>query len=106
MKLEELSVGQKVHPVGFRLGTVKTWDSKWYANKEYAEKLHEDLRIRSFLEKKLKNAQVSKILIERAVNKAKVFVYSASPVFIIGSEALVSRISCVTSVRRSTLRSS
>jgi len=84
LQLEELSVGQKVHPVGFRLGTIKTWDSKWYAQKGYAEKLHEDLRIRSFLEKKLKNAQVSKILIERAANKAKVFVYAARPGMIIG----------------------
>ena len=77
-------MGQKVHPVGFRLGTVKTWDSRWYADKGYAEKLHEDLRIRKFLKKRLKNAQVSKIIIERAAAKAKVFVYAARPGMIIG----------------------
>jgi small subunit ribosomal protein S3 len=77
-------MGQKVHPVGFRLGTVKTWDSRWYADKGYAEYLHEDLRIRKFLKKRLKNAQVSKIIIERAAAKAKVFVYAARPGMIIG----------------------
>ena len=77
-------MGQKVHPVGFRLGIVKTWDSRWYADKTYAEDLHEDLRIRKFLKNKLKNAQVSKIIIERAAQKAKVFVYAARPGMIIG----------------------
>ncbi len=77
-------MGQKVHPVGFRLGIVKTWDSRWYADKGYAEDLHEDLEIRRFLKKKLKNAQVSKIIIERAAQKAKVFVYAARPGMIIG----------------------
>ncbi len=77
-------MGQKVHPVGFRLGTVKTWDSRWYADKGYADNLHEDLRIRKFLKKRLKNAQVSKIIIERAAAKAKVFVYAARPGMIIG----------------------
>ncbi|MCP4869059.1 MAG: 30S ribosomal protein S3 [Proteobacteria bacterium] len=77
-------MGQKVHPVGFRLGTVKTWDSRWYAEKGYAANLHEDLQIRKFLKKRLKNAQVSKIIIERAAAKAKVFVYAARPGMIIG----------------------
>lgn len=77
-------MGQKVHPVGFRLGTVKTWDSRWYAEKGYADNLHEDLQIRKFLRKRLKNAQVSKIIIERAAAKAKVFVYAARPGMIIG----------------------
>ena len=77
-------MGQKVHPVGFRLGTVKTWDSRWYADKTYAEDLHEDLRIRKFLKKRLKNAQVSRIIIERAAQKAKVYVYAARPGMIIG----------------------
>ena len=77
-------MGQKVHPVGFRLGIVKTWDSRWYADKTYAEDLHEDLKIRKFLKTKLKNAQVSKIIIERAAQKAKVFVYAARPGMIIG----------------------
>ena len=77
-------MGQKVHPIGFRLGTVRTWDSRWFAEKNYAEYLHEDLRIRQFLEKKLHNAQISRIVIERAANKAKVYVYAARPGMIIG----------------------
>jgi len=82
--MEDLTVGQKVHPVGFRLGTIKTWDSRWYAERSYAQNLHEDLRIRKFLEKRLQNAQVSRITIERAAQKAKVFVYAARPGMIIG----------------------
>ena len=77
-------MGQKVHPVGFRLGTVKTWDSRWFAGKNYADQLHEDLAIRKFLNKRLKNAQVSRIIIERPANKARVFVYAARPGMIIG----------------------
>ena len=77
-------MGQKVHPVGFRLGTIRTWDSRWYADKTYADDLHEDLQIRKFLKQRLKNAQVSRIIIERAAQKAKVFVYAARPGMIIG----------------------
>jgi small subunit ribosomal protein S3 len=77
-------VGQKVHPIGFRLGGVRTWDSRWFAERDYAKHLHEDLRIRRFLEKKLQNAQISRVVIERAANKAKVFVYAARPGMIIG----------------------
>ena len=77
-------MGQKVHPVGFRLGTIKTWDSRWFAGKNYADQLHEDLEIRKFLGKRLKNAQVSRIIIERPANKARVFVYAARPGMIIG----------------------
>ncbi len=77
-------MGQKTHPVGFRLGIIRTWDSRWYADKSYAEDLHEDLRIRKFLKKRLKSAQVSRIIIERAASKAKVFVYAARPGMIIG----------------------
>ena len=77
-------MGQKVHPVGFRLGTIRTWDSRWYADKTYADDLHEDLQIRKLLKQRLKNAQVSRIIIERAAQKAKVFVYAARPGMIIG----------------------
>jgi len=77
-------VGQKVHPIGFRLGTVRTWDSRWYSDKNYSEFLHEDIKIREFLGKKLAGAQVSKVVIERAANKAKVYVYAARPGMIIG----------------------
>ncbi len=77
-------MGQKVHPVGFRLGTVRTWDSRWFSEKNYSEFLHEDLRIREFLRKRLAGAQISKVIIERAANKAKVYVYAARPGMIIG----------------------
>ena len=73
-------MGQKVHPVGFRLGVTRTWDSKWYAGRDYQTLLHEDLRIRAFLKKKLYHAGISRIVIERAVSKAKVFVHAAKPV--------------------------
>lgn len=77
-------MGQKVHPVGFRLGVIRTWDSRWYAEKAYAKNLHEDIAIRKFLKKELFTAQVSRIVIERAANKAKVYVYAARPGMIIG----------------------
>lgn len=77
-------MGQKVHPFGFRLGTIKTWDSRWYAERTFARDLHEDLRIRKFLKERLKAAQVSRIVIERAASKAKVYVYAARPGMIIG----------------------
>ncbi len=77
-------MGQKVHPIGFRLGTIRTWDSRWFAEKNYSEFLHEDLQIRKFLKKRLAGAQVSRVIIERAANKAKVYVYAARPGMIIG----------------------
>ena len=80
-------MGQKVHPVGFRLGVTRTWDSKWYAGRDYQTLLHEDLRIRAFLKKKLYHAGISRIIIERAVSKAKVFVHAAKPGIIIGKRA-------------------
>jgi len=80
-------MGQKVHPVGFRLGVTRTWDSKWYAGRDYQTLLHEDLRIRAFLKKKLYHAGISRIVIERAVSKAKVYVHAAKPGIIIGKRA-------------------
>jgi small subunit ribosomal protein S3 len=80
-------MGQKVHPVGFRLGVTRTWDSRWYAGRDYQTLLHEDLRIRAFLKKKLYHAGISRIIIERAVSKAKVFVHAAKPGIIIGKRA-------------------
>lgn len=77
-------MGQKVHPTGLRLGVTKTWDSRWYAEKDYVRLLHEDLVIRRYLKSKLYQAGVSKIVIERAANKAKVFVHAAKPGMIIG----------------------
>ncbi|MBW2057865.1 MAG: 30S ribosomal protein S3 [Deltaproteobacteria bacterium] len=82
-------MGQKVHPVGFRLGVNKSWDSRWYAEKDFPELLSEDIRIRNFLKKRLFHAGVSKIEIERAANKArkaKVNIYTARPGIIIGKK--------------------
>ena len=77
-------MGQKVHPTGFRLGIVKTWDSKWFASKNYGELLHEDLHIKKFLKQELAHAGIAKIEIERAANKAAVNIYAAKPGIIIG----------------------
>lgn len=65
------TLGQKVHPISFRLGIIKSWDSRWYAEKDYSQLLIEDIRIRDYLKKKLHHAGVSKIEIERAASKAK-----------------------------------
>lgn len=79
-------MGQKVNPIGFRLGVIKTWDSKWYAEGEYAKLLHEDLKLREFLKKRLYHSAISKIEIERAANKAKINIYTARPGLIIGKK--------------------
>lgn len=77
-------MGQKVHPLGFRLGYVKTWSSRWFAGKDYARLLHEDLRIRSLVKEKLYHAGVAKIEIERSGNQIKIHIYTARPGIIIG----------------------
>jgi len=80
-------MGQKTHPFGFRLGIIKTWDSKWFASKNYARFLHEDLTIKRFLKGRLHQAGVSKIEIERAANKdkrAKINIYTSRPGLVIG----------------------
>lgn len=77
-------MGQKVHPVGFRLGVIKTWDSKWYESRNYAKWLHEDIKLREFIKKTLHHAGISKIDIERAANKVKVNVHTARPGIVIG----------------------
>jgi small subunit ribosomal protein S3 len=79
-------LGQKVNPIGFRLGVIKTWDSKWYAEADYAKLLHEDLKIRAFLKKRLYSSGISKIEIERAANKTKINIYTARPGLIIGKK--------------------
>jgi small subunit ribosomal protein S3 len=79
-------MGQKTNPVGFRIGVTRTWDSRWFAKKGYSELLHEDLMIRKFLKKKLFQAGISKIEIERAASKVKVNIYSARPGLIIGKK--------------------
>lgn len=79
-------MGQKVNPISFRLGVIKTWDSKWYAKANYAALLHEDLKLRDFLKKRLYHSGVSKIEIERAANKAKINIFTARPGLIIGKK--------------------
>ena len=79
-------MGQKVHPKGFRLGVIESWDSRWYARREYAELLHEDIKVRNFLKKRLYHAGVSKIEIERAANKAKINIHTARPGIVIGKK--------------------
>jgi small subunit ribosomal protein S3 len=79
-------VGQKVHPKGFRLGVIEGWDSRWYARRDYAELLHEDIKVRNFLKKRLYHAGVSKIEIERAANKAKINIHTARPGIVIGKK--------------------
>jgi small subunit ribosomal protein S3 len=83
------ALGQKVHPIGFRLGFIRSWDSRWFAEKDYPQLLIEDIRIREYLKKKLHHAGVSKIEIERAASKAKkakVSIWTARPGIIIGKK--------------------
>ena len=77
-------MGQKTHPYGFRLGVIKTWTSKWFEDGKYAKWLHEDLKLKGFIKKKLHHAGVSYIEIERAANKAKINIHTARPGIVIG----------------------
>ena len=77
-------MGQKVNPHGLRVGVISDWDSKWYAEKDFADNLVEDYKIREFLKKKLYSAGISKIEIERASDKVKAIVYTAKPGVVIG----------------------
>ena len=80
-------MGQKINPIGFRLGINRTWDSRWFANKnEYGKLLHEDMRIRAALMKDLKQAAISKIIIERPHKKCRVTIHSARPGVVIGKK--------------------
>jgi small subunit ribosomal protein S3 len=79
-------LGQKVNPVGFRLGVIKSWDSRWFAGKEYAKFVEEDFRIRAFLKKKLYHAGISKIEIERWAKRIRLRIYTARPGIVIGKK--------------------
>ena len=79
-------MGQKINPIGLRLGINKTWDSRWFAGEEYANKLHEDLKIRKHVKKALHQAGVAKIIIERTGKKCYVSIHSARPGIIIGKK--------------------
>jgi small subunit ribosomal protein S3 len=77
-------VGQKVHPYGFRVGTLYGWQSNWYADKHYAEQLHEDIAVRKYIKKKLYHAGISKVVIERTGDKMVVNIHTARPGILIG----------------------
>jgi small subunit ribosomal protein S3 len=77
-------MGQKVHPSGFRLGFNKTWRSRWYAEKDYAKLLHEDLALKKDLKKRFSHAGVSRVDVERAANKLKISIFTSRPGIIIG----------------------
>ena len=77
-------MGQKVHPIGMRVGVIRDWDAKWYAEKDFAEFLHEDLKIRKFIATRLADASVSTIEIERAANRVNVSIHTAKPGMVIG----------------------
>ena len=79
-------MGQKVNPIGLRLGINRTWDSRWYADANYADLLHEDLNIRNFLRKRLQQAGVSRIIIERPAKKARITIHTARPGVVIGKK--------------------
>jgi len=79
-------MGQKTHPKIFRIGVIETWDSKWYAERDYSQLLHEDLKIKKFIKGRLFHAGISKIEIERATNKAKINIHTARPGIVIGKK--------------------
>jgi small subunit ribosomal protein S3 len=79
-------MGQKVNPIGLRVGINRTWDSRWFAGKDYAQLLHEDLRLKEYLKERLQQAGVSRIIIERPAKKARVTIHSARPGVVIGKK--------------------
>ena len=96
-------MGQKVNPNGIRLGINRTWSSRWFSSSEYSKLLHQDLEIKKFVEKKLKNASVSKVNIERAAKKLRISIYSSRPGIIIGKkgadiEALKNKLSSLSNL--------
>ena len=79
-------MGQKVNPNGIRLGINRTWSSRWFSKSEYSKLLHQDLEIKNYVEQKLKNASISKVIIERAAKKLRISIYSSRPGIIIGKK--------------------
>jgi small subunit ribosomal protein S3 len=77
-------VGQKVHPIGLRVGIIRDWESKWFAGKDYSDLLHEDIKVREYIAKRLSDASVSKVEIERAANRVNITVHTAKPGMVIG----------------------
>jgi len=81
-------LGQKTNPVGFRLGIIKTWDSNWFDEKNFAEKLQEDLKLRKYIRNRMKNAGISKIQIDRTPKRITVTIYTAKPGIVIGRKGM------------------
>ncbi len=80
-------MGQKVHPIGFRLGYIKDWNSRWYAgSKDYPRLLHQDLEVRDFIKRRLAHASVSRVHISRAANNARITIHTARPGLVIGKK--------------------
>ena len=79
-------MGQKINPIGLRVGINRTWDSRWYAGRDYADKLIDDLKLREYVQESLKAAGISKVIIERAAKVTKVTVHTARPGVIIGKK--------------------
>ncbi|MDY0038893.1 MAG: 30S ribosomal protein S3 [Desulforhabdus sp.] len=79
-------MGQKVNPIGFRLGVINTWDSKWFATKDYAKLVLEDRRIRDYIKERLFHAGIARTEIERAANKVKIRIFTARPGIVIGKK--------------------
>jgi len=77
-------LGQKISPIGFRVGIIKDWDARWYAEKDYTKLLHEDLQVRDFIKKQLEGAGISRIEIDRAANNLRVNIHTAKPGMVIG----------------------
>ena len=77
-------MGQKVNPIGFRVGIYKEWNSRWYGEKDYAKFLHEDIKVRKFIKEKLKHAGISKIGIERTASNTRIIIHTAKPGIVIG----------------------
>ena len=79
-------MGQKVHPTGFRLGVLKSWDSKWFATKDYSKLVYEDRKIRDYIKDRLYHAGIARVEIERAANKVKIRIFTARPGIVIGKK--------------------
>jgi len=77
-------VGQKINPIGLRVGVIRDWESKWYADEDYADLLHEDIKIREYLDERLETAAVSSVEIERAANRVNITIHTGKPGMVIG----------------------
>lgn len=93
-------MGQKINPIGLRVGIIRDWEAKWYAEKDFASLLHEDLKIRKFIDNELKEASVSHVEIERAANRINIAIHTGKPGMVIGKggseiEKITQQIKCV-----------